>query len=482
MTLIYLMPLLSVAAWLLIRKGSLLSAGTVGLAVSIPCAAMALPEQYRLVAFLGTEVSRGVWTAWQAVSVILAGLFFYSVVQSTPAPEGTGGADVAPTATHRRLFAICFLLGPFFETVVGFGMGAVITLPLLIRQGLPPVSAVVFSLFSQMLVPWGALGVGTIVGAQLAGIELHQMGEGSALYSAPVLLGYLVVFWLFIRREGISIKLSDCIDDLLWTLSLVTLLYLSNKHIAVETALLTASGILLIVRHWRDQKPSAASWLSAGRQAAPYVLLALVLLLTRTIPWLSDFLRSHAIIRPAPGYPEFPVLYHVSFWILVVACLYASFAWSGMADRTLIISRTWARAKMPVAVTVVFVVLAQLMAASGMAAALAQQWMALLGNASIVGSPVFGAVAGFLTSSNVGSNAMVMPIQKSIAEFGGYSASAIAALQNTAGSNFTMLSAARVAMGCALAGTAGRELAVYGKAYPLGVASLSVLVLTTLAI
>lgn len=169
-TLVYLAPLLAVAALLASRKTTLLRAGIVGLVLVVPGVFLALPTGAEVMSVITRESAKGVWIAWHAVSVIAAGLLFHNVIKITNSKLFDLSDRQQAAFSYRTVFAYCFLLGPFFETTVGFGMGIVILIPLLLRMGLAPVSAVTFSLFSQMLVPWGALGVGTIVGAEIAGI------------------------------------------------------------------------------------------------------------------------------------------------------------------------------------------------------------------------------------------------------------------------------------------------------------------------
>ena len=259
MTFLYLLPLLTVIALLALRKGSLLQAGVAGLLLTLPAAYVALPDAGGFAGYLAGEFGKGAWLAWQALSVILAGLVFHNVNKSAHPELFEPGRDTAGAFSYRRLFAVCFLLGPFFEAASGFGVGMVITLPFLLRMGVTGSSAVVFALFSQILVPWGALAVGSVVGAGLAGVTLQDIGVHSALISTPLLFGYLAMFWRLAALQGHAVELRQRLDDTVWVGALAGLLYIANRYIAVETAGLFATGVLLAVRFWRDARPSAAT-------------------------------------------------------------------------------------------------------------------------------------------------------------------------------------------------------------------------------
>ena len=101
------------------------------------------------------------------------------------ARHAADGGDTLP-ATPRRLWSVCFLLAPFAEAVTGFGVGYIIALAALRRLGLGGLPALLLGLYSQSLVPWGALATGTTVGATLAGLTPNQLGLGSALLQMPI--------------------------------------------------------------------------------------------------------------------------------------------------------------------------------------------------------------------------------------------------------------------------------------------------------
>lgn len=70
---------------------------------------------------------------------------------------------------------------------------------------------------------------------------------------------------------------------------------------------------------------------------------------------------------------------------------------------------------------------------------------------------------------------MVLPIQTAIAQIGNLNMERRAAFKY-GGSNFTLLSAARISTGCTLIEAAGNEMAIYRRAYPFGLSAISVLV------
>ncbi|MFA5242304.1 MAG: L-lactate permease [Sulfuricella sp.] len=476
MTILYLLPLLTVMALLVLRKATLLQAGIVGLLLTVPAAYLAKNAPVSFSSFLVLEAAKGAWLAWLAISVILASLFFYHTIKAASELFEQVQEKASPFS-YRTLFSVCFLLGPFFESATGFGVGLIITVPFLLRMGISGPVAVLFGLFSQILVPWGALATGTVVGAGIAGIPLAQLGIYSALLSGPLLAAYLLLFWRYASQQGLGANTLQKVDDILWVVALFLLLYLCNRFMAVETAGMFAAGVLLVLRYWRDSQPTLTGWLQVLKLALPYVLLVGILLATRAIGVVGEFLKGLWIIRPLPDLPPFPVFYHVSFLLLATALLYGAGKRITWPRWRLIGGGALSAAKIPVVVTLVFVVMAQIMTSAGIAVELAKSWEGLAGGTlAVLASPVFAAIAGFLTGSNVASNAMLMPMQTALSAHSTVSSHWIAAIQNTAGSNLTMLSPIRVAMGCALLKT-NAEHQVYRLALPMGFAATGTLVL-----
>lgn len=472
---VYVLPLVAVVGVLASGRASLLAAGATGLALTVPAAALALGRwDAGLLAFLAAEGAAGAWIALQAVAIILAGLLFYQVVRGAQpalfAPAAARGGEIE----HRRLFMVCFLLGPFAEAATGFGVGSVIAIAALLRMGLTGAPAAVFSLFSQTLVPWGGLAVGTLVGAGLAGMTPEALGAGSALLTLPLLLGYLVVFWWLADGQGLRVTTAEMVDDIAWLLALGGLIYAGNRLLGVEVAVLSAAGLLLALRFLRDTPARSRHWPTVLRAAAPFAALTLVLLLTRAVPPLRDVLQGVLVVQPAAGLPAFAPLYHASVMLAAVGVGYGLLQRGGPAWGR-VLHELWRAGRAPVAVTFLFVVMAQWMRSAGVAAALASGWADVAGGLAVVATPLFGGAAGFLTASNVAGNGMMMPLQAALAEQAGVALEWVAALQNTAGANLTLLSPMRVSMACAVVGLAGQERLAYRLAWPLGAVALAIL-------
>ena len=470
-----LLPLALVVGLLAARRGALLS-GAAGLATTT---VMVLSTSSLGGAALVEQMLRGAWLAWHAIAVLVAGTFFQRGLEAVRAPTGAEGSEAgarpfrSESFNYRAAYFACFLVGPFAESATGFGVGYVIALSLLLRMGVPGLAAVVLGLFSQILVPWGALAVGTKIGAHLAGLPEAALGAGSALATIPLLCGHLACFWWLLHRFSLPVPRAAAVEDIGWTAATAGMLLLANLLLAVDIAAIAALGPLLVLRYVRDVRPSRRRLIADIRANAGYIALATVLLGSRLIPGLEAILWAGPVLRPFDGELPFPIFLNPSLWLLAVPL--ALFVASGRLGRLPeTVRASLGLAWRPAAVTLLFVVMAHLFAASGMAADLATSFHGAVGTLAIVATPAFAGLAGALTGSNTGSNGIMMPIQSALATRVAVDGAWMASLQNTVGSAFTMLSPIRISLGCALVAAPGMEGRVYRAGAVIGAVVLAI--------
>ena len=472
-TFLALLPLLLVLALLASGRASALGAGLAGLAATIAVAAITSGAVDALTTLLVREIPAGLWLSWQVIAIIATGIFFHRCQQSRDA--ATGGETLE--ATPRRLWAVCFLIAPFAEAVTGFGVGYIIALAALRRLGLGGMSALLLGLYSQSLVPWGALAIGTTVGATLAGLTPNQLGLGSAVLQVPIHALYLLLYWRFAREAGVRVSAAQKLDDGAWTATLLALVWLANRYGDVEIAGAAPTALLAAVRFWRDERPDGARLRAALRTNAPYVALTLALCATRLVPPLRDFLKPLWAFKPYDNQPAFAPLYAPGFWLLSIGIVVVLVARTSLAR---VVTETAKGAWRACAVTLAFVVMAELYVGSGMAQQIAEAMRGAMGRGAATAVPLFAGVGGFLTGGGAAANAMLMPMVTALARVLALDPAWIAAIQNSVCTNLTMLSPIRVSMGAAILSLATSDAALYRRAWPLAVPSLAVGVAATL--
>ena len=103
--------------------------------------------------------------------MLFGGLLLYNLLSAGGAVDGVS-RFLGRLEPDRVSLAAVVVVGvaPFFESVTGFGVAVVISAPILLAAGFTPLRAAVLASWGQCAVPWGALGVGTVIGAHLAGM------------------------------------------------------------------------------------------------------------------------------------------------------------------------------------------------------------------------------------------------------------------------------------------------------------------------
>lgn len=468
-TTLALLPLLLVLGLLASGRTGALIAGLAGLGATLAVSALLIwPQGPAAVAALWRrEVPAGAWLAWQVIAIIATGMFFHRCTLV----RGGGAAGDTHKATARQLWPVCFLLAPFAESVTGFGVGYIIAVAALRRLGLGGVTALVLGLYSQSLVPWGALATGTTVGATLAGYTPGELGLGSALLQVPIHVFYLLLYWRFAHQAGIAIPTAQKIDDVAWTVLLLGLIWLANRHTDVEIAGAAPLALLLALRFWRDERPDMAHLRAALHRNAPYVALTIALCATRLAPPLRDLLKSLWALKPYDNQPAFAPLYAPGFWLVAIGLVVLLAARAPVGRAVIDTARGAWRA---CAVTLLFVVMAELYVGSGMAQQIAAAMHAAAGRTAVLGVPLFAGVGGFLTGGGSAGNAMLMPMVTALAKAVAVDPRWVAAVQNSVCTNLTMLSPIRVSMGVGLLAHSVSDAQLYRRAWPLALPPLAV--------
>ena len=464
-----LLPAVIVVGLLATRRARILGAGLIGLAASLP-AVVTLRGFEGLPEFLWVEALRGGWIAWHANIILLAGVLFYQVLQRNKPAEPANNGQEDP---HRAAFTAAILIGPFTESAIGFGVGAIIAAAALVRTGLKGHAVAGLALFSQMLVPWGALGVGTIIGAGIAGLRPEELGRHSSVVAAIALPLLLPVLWSMFRAAGIRLTPRNMAIDLAAMLSLSAMLLAVNWWMAFELGGILPTGILLLLAVAPGLLRQPATIGPLLRSIWPYALLTGSLLASRLLPGLPELLKSALHYRPYGEISSYAVLYHPSFWLLVAALAAAPQA-LGRRDILPVLRDSLRMAWIPLAVTLTFVVLAQWLMASGAATVLGDAWQALAGAGAILAVPLFAGFISAPTASYTAANAILMPVTSALAAATGMPLVVVATAQNVGGAMCTMLAPVRVALAAGLFGLQGEEGRVYRHLGPVAVVILGV--------
>lgn len=405
---------------------------------------------------LGAGVLSGVPTLVEVAGILAGGLLLARVLDAVGAQEAMASwltrCGVTPV---RTVLLVTLGLTPFAEAVTGFGVGAVIAVPILLRLGLGPARAAVVALLGLHLVPWGGMAVGTLVAADLGGVGVNELGLASVALNAPVALVAAGAAVLVLRSGRLSRR--DVPEIVLTVLAQHGLVLLMQVLLGTVLAGASATALLLVVlvlrARWADGadvRPDVAM----RRAFLAYAVLLGGLVLTRALTG-----RLVGSDGGATGGVAVDVLTSPATWMLaaaVVGWLTRDRAGRPEANGIAVVASA-VRAWVPVAVTTLgFLLLGLVMATAGMSADLASAAAEHLGLGYLVVGPVLAALGGYLTGSNAGSASMFAGSASAAAANLGSSSVAVLAAQGVAASALTAASPARVALVVAAAGAGGR--------------------------
>ncbi|WP_019814554.1 L-lactate permease [Saccharomonospora saliphila] len=434
--------------------------------------------------------------------------------------------DISP---DRRVQAIIigWLFGSFIEGASGFGTPAAVVAPLLLALGFPAMAAVMVGLTIQSTpVTFGAVGTPVLVGvtdglsgnadvaerASMLGLPLPDYIAGIALDAAlihgivgtliPLFLVCLLTGFFGTRDKPLPARLADGLG--VWKFALFAALSMTVPYVAVAAllgpefpallggliglAIVVAAarrGVFLPREPW-DFPPRAnweSTWMGrvepdsdvAGRRMhpvrawSPYLLVAVLLVLTRTIEPLSDALTGISLNFDGilgTGISESLEPLYLPGFILVLASV-AAYGLHRMNGAR--IAASWRVAGRQIAGTAVALLFALPLVrvfinsdlnTSGyesMPLTLADGAASAVGDAWPVFAPWIGALGAFVAGSNTVSNLMFSLFQFSTAEQIGVSPEPVVAGQAVGGAAGNMITVHNVVAASATVGLLGRE-------------------------
>lgn len=373
----------------------------------------------------------------------------------------------------------CFLVGPFAEAATGFGIGIIGTLALIRFLNLPVRYQVVFALTSQCLIPWGAMGSGTLLAAAYVRMDPAELATLCLLPVTLLMAIWLLMFWRTATRAGVGATRGECLREVGWIAAGLVLLGLATVTLGPETALLAAYGPLIVLRFLIDDRPDRSQLIAAAWRVLPYAALILVLVMTRLVPPLRAFLADLGRVTPFADLPAWSPLLHAGTWLFLASVVTAACRGHARA-LPMEIRSAWRTGQPAILALVLFGIMAELLSLAGIAGALATGVFELMGRAAVLVTPLLAGTFGLMTNSSNAGNSLFMPSQLLLAAEAGLPTTALVVLQHISGSALSMFSPVRMAIAGRLAGGSGQEREAYAITLPY-IASAFVL-LTLLAL
>jgi lactate permease len=456
----------------------------------------------------------GVLVATNILIIIFGAIALYHTMRESGAIKHvielvTG---LSPDRRIQALFA--WLLAAFVEGIAGFGTPGALVAPLLVSLGFPARIAVPLVLiFNSTPVSFGAVGLPTFGGVgytlDVPSINAFMSGAGidywhwinhmvtTAVASIHGIIG------IFVPLMGITFlvkwsggKWGDIVKAvpaaLLGGIAFVVPYFFVASLMGPELASVLGGliGILiytLILKAgmFRFEKPyqfagetltETSTIPDTGfkpgllRALIPYVLISLILIMTRVISQINDFCTSHVILswKNILGTSinfSFQSMYNPGvYFILVVLLSHYLFR----MDRTRI-KAVWGstiKSLIPAAIALWFAVaLSQVMILSGNNVSGMASMVSLIAHAAAdiakgaypIISPFVGILGAYVAGSNTVSNIMMVGFQYETASVLGISRTIIVALQDVGGAIGNMICVHNIVAVCAVVGIIGQE-------------------------
>ena len=404
----------------------------------------------------------GVGTSGRVLYVLFGGLLLFNLLSAGGA-IGRVSEFLGRLEPEKEALALVVVVGasPFFESVTGFGVAVVISAPILLAAGFSPLKAAVLASWGQCAVPWGALGVGTVIGADLSGMGFGALSDASALLNLPLFPIYGVAAvalaggWNGVRRRGGEALFLGAVAGLG---TLLTSVYLIPELSGAIGGLCATTTFLAI--RWRR----VFSLNAPLKAILPYGFLLALLAVANGPGPIRGLMENLGPVFAGPG---LSLLLSGAFAAVLLGLSSGSVS-SAVRDTV----GQW----LPTAGAVLtFVLAGQVVATSGAASVLASAAIAF-GGLYPAAAPVVGFLGGALTGSNAASNALFMPLQIEAARTLGVSESLVAAIQNVAGSHASMLAPQRAILAATATGLIGREGDIVRGLLPPVISSVILLV------
>ncbi|WP_460156710.1 L-lactate permease [Pseudomonas sp. S2_H10] len=340
-------------------------------------------------------------------------------------------------------------LAPLLEAMTGFGVSLIATVPLLLSL-FERRAALRIALAGMAIMPWGTLGLASVIGASLAHLDASALAATSALTSAPVFLalGAMSLFLAGVREWREWRTLGAC-----WLL-FVGVLYSASRWLGPEVAgvaagLVTAAAVLSVgLWRLRLSERGAVHW---PRQAWPYLVL-IVCIVALKLLWTFTAWQDLWVVQGAQV--SWKPLASPGLALLLLLAGLAFYTRDRTAPEVSVPAALAARAKRPLLTILFFLAMSQMMVKAGFLAGLMQLLAGLSPSAATSLVALLGALSGYMTGSNVGGNAIFMP---AIAMLPESSRLLLAAVQNSSAGHAALGSLSIVMLILGLAKTQARE-------------------------
>ncbi len=450
--------------------------------------------------------AKGLALALFVLSIVWTSVFMFNMVDRLKGIDAIG-RTMSRLVDDRLAQALLIAWGfaSFIQGITGFGVPVAVAAPLLIMLGFPPVQAAAMTLIGHgWAVTFGSMGSSYYTIQLVSGINGSIIGPHMAFLFGPsiVLSGLLVAH---IQGGLNAVRRSFFLVLIVGTLMAVlqyTMAWVGAPQIAssvpalaalVAIPLLARTPLLIKGRQPLqapagaasdaavevDQKARVPFWLAA----LPYLLLITFSILSQ-LPAMKELGKHWRLgldfpgsttsqgfqVAPEHAYAAISLINHpaplviLSVLISALGFVIAGRWRKGVAWESL--KLTYGQCTSTTAGVATMVMMAIVMADTGMTALLAQGVATASGPLFPFVSPFIGLLGSFMTGSNTNSNVMFGALQVETAHALGIGSVTIAGIQSLGASLGSSMAPAKVLVGAAIVGLSSQENEIFRKVIP----------------
>ncbi|MCG9695681.1 L-lactate permease [Shewanella sp. Isolate11] len=479
---------------------------------------------------LSASVVEGLLAALTPLSIIFGAVFLLNTLKYSGAMDTirAGFTNISGDA-RVQVIIICWLFGSFIEGSAGFGTPAAIGAPLLVLLGVPPIAAAVVALIADSTsVSFGAIGLPVLFGMEqglteggvsMAAEHIAHHGGTFADYAQfiamhmitiDLITGTLIPLVLvcvltgFFGRnksfkEGFAIWKFALFAGLAFTVPAWIINYVAGPEFpSVIGALVGMALVIPVARKgwllpetpWNDfaendnQAQSNLETKAKFSQVAawtPYIIMAALLVLSRTVAplkaWLTSFNISWTGLLGTELKAGFATLYAPGAFFVIV-CILGFFLFKMKSPAIKESFTVSCKSMLPTIISLgASVPMVKIFLNSGanesglasMPVALADMLAGSMGAVWAWMSPIVGIFGAFLSGSATFSNMMFSGLQYSVADNIGMNHAIVLALQGIGANAGNMMCVMNVVAAATVVGMAGRESEIIRKTMPIAI-------------
>jgi len=446
-----------------------------------------------------SSVFQGVHKTFTILWILFGALVLLNTLRNTGAVVRINQGFQSISGDMRvQVIVVAFLFGALIEGAAGFGTPAMVTGPLMVALGFQPLAAATIALIADSTsVMFGAVGTPVAVGlSNIPGADTPFFQDiAVTVTSLDLLAGTFIPFILMVILTvffGNGIK--DAWPMLPWTL-MIGIVYTVSAFLAASlfghefvsilaalftliVATLTAKkGFLLPKTEWKEAMrkdfkiATEKSNMGIVTAWSPYIMVVLLLLLTRIVAPLKEFttkaidLTWRNILGVEGVTSSWEFLYSPGTILTIAAIL--AFIFQRKSHQTFVnaAKESLSTMKMTAISLIATLAMVQVFVNSGinlnelvsMPQHIAESFASSLGSVWIFVAPFLGELGAFITGSATVSTLTFSPIQYNVANSVGLESNIVLAVQLIGAAAGNMICVHNVVAASAVVGLSGKE-------------------------